>query len=127
MRTYSELITLETFEERLSYLSLKDVPHESPRHMSESFYKSKAWLVTREDIIKRDFASDIGILGIDIFGPIYVHHINPLTETDILEQSYKCYDPENLICVSMRTHNIIHYGDKEEPYVERKPGDTKLW
>ena len=40
-------------------------------------------------------------------------------------------DPENLICVSRRTHEAIHYGDAklllENRLVERKPGDTILW
>ena len=128
-RTYSELMMLPSFVERLDYLGLWDTPHVSPRHMSEVFYKHKTWLEVREDIIIRDLGCDLGIEGLDIDGPIYVHHVNPLTEDDIAEWSYKLFDPENLIACSMTTHNTIHYGKKEKltPLPERSPGDTILW
>lgn len=129
MRTYSELLTIPSFVERLEYLGLWDTPHVSPRHMSEAFYKHKSWRKTREDIIVRDLGCDLGVFGLDIIGPIYVHHIDPITEEDILSWSFKLFDPENLIACSMDTHNIIHYGKKEavQPLVERRPGDTTLW
>lgn len=95
--------------------------------MSQSFYKSKRWLATRDELIKRDLAFDLGCFGIYIDGPIYMHHINPITEEDIANLADCLFDPENLIATSMGTHNLIHYGPKEEPYVERKPNDTKLW
>lgn len=127
MLSYSELIKIDTFDKRLEYLRLWDVPHVSPRNLSLSFYKHKQWLHTREIVIKRDYASDLGMLDISIYGPIYVHHINPLTEQDILEWSDRLFNLDNLICCSLDTHNAIHYKKELDRYVERTPGDTILW
>lgn len=125
---YSELIKFESFDERLDYLKLWGVPHTSPRHMSQSFFKSKPWLQTRDAIIKRDLGCDLGIFGIYVYGAIYVHHINPITEDDIVNYRDCLFNPENLISVSLNTHNTIHYKTvTEDQYVERKPNDTKLW
>lgn len=43
---------------------------------------------------------------------IIVHHINPITEDDVFNDSPLIWDPENLICVSFDTHQAIHYGDE---------------
>lgn len=128
-KRYSEVIKLATFEERLEYLRLTGVSVESPRHISQVFYKSRIWKAVREDIAKRDLGCDLGVFRIYIYGPIYVHHINPITQKDIDNNVFsKLYDPENLICTSLETHNIIHYRKEiETPYVDRSPGDTKLW
>jgi len=128
MRSYSELILLPTHAERLEYLKLLDNNVTSPRHMSASFYKSKTWKHIRQMVIDRDLGFDLGIFGVYIHGPMLVHHINPIDESDIIYQTKKLLDPENLITVSGNTHNLIHYNKKEkEQWVERKPGDTKLW
>jgi len=128
MRTYSELITFSNFKDRLEYLKLLDNNVTSPRHMSSSFYKSKTWRTIRKSIIDRDLGFDLGVFGVYIEGPMYVHHINPIDEYDILNQTRKLLDPENLITVSGNTHNLIHYNKQEkEQWVERTPGDTKLW
>lgn len=128
LRTYSELMKLATYEERLDYLRLWGAPHTSPRAVSLAFYKSQEWLSTRESIIIRDCGFDLGIFGRYIYSPIYVHHINPIDESDISKWSDKLFDPENLITSSHDTHNTIHYRkDKITPYVERSPNDTKLW
>lgn len=127
MKRYSDVAQLSTFEERLDYLKLWDTPHVSPRTISEKFYKSTRWLHTRDNIIRRDLGCDLGILGVYIYGSIYVHHMNPITEEDITQDSDKLYDPENLISTSLDTHNAIHYKKDVMPYVERRPGDTKLW
>lgn len=128
MRSYSELILLPTFSERLEYLKLLDNNVTSPRHMSASFYQSKTWKILRKQIIKRDLGFDLGIFGVYIEGPMLVHHINPIDESDIVYQTNKLLDPENLITVSGNTHNLIHYNTKvKEQWVERTPGDTKLW
>lgn len=128
-KRYSEVIKLATFAERLEYLLLTGVSVESPRDISEAFYKSSMWKAVREDIAKRDLGCDLGVFGIYIYGSIYVHHINPITQKDIENNVFrKLYDPENLICTSLDTHNIIHYRKEiETPYVDRSPGDTKLW
>jgi 5-methylcytosine-specific restriction endonuclease McrA len=128
MKSYSELITLESFSERLEYLKLLDNNATSPRHMSAQFYKSDVWKVVRKEIIDRDIGFDLGVFGVYIEGPMLVHHINPINESDIIYQTKKLLDPENLITVSGNSHNIIHYNKIEkEQWVERKPGDTKLW
>lgn len=128
MRTYSELITIPSFSERLEYLKLLDNNALSPRHMSGEFYNSKTWKIVRKEIIKRDLGFDIGVFGVYIDGPMLVHHINPIDESDIIYQTSRLLDPENLITVSTNTHNLIHYNKKvKEKWVERTPGDTKLW
>lgn len=97
------------------------------------FYKSKVWLELRERIIKRDLACDLGVpnLFIDVDKPgesIIVHHINPISVEDFENGSDLLLDPNNLITVSASTHNTIHYSTVEhEEYIERAPGDTKLW
>lgn len=127
-RTYSELIALESFSERLEYLKLNDNNQLSPRHMSLPFYKSKAWTTVRDIIIQRDMGFDLGVFGVYIEGAMYVHHINPITEYDIIHMTHRVLDPENLITTSGETHNKIHYSKKEKDvWVERKPGDTILW
>lgn len=127
-RSYSELILIPTFMERLEYLKLLDNNVESPRHMSGSFFKSGIWLTTRQRIIDRDLGFDLGVFGVYIDGPMYVHHINPINELDIRYRTPRLLDPDNLITVSMDTHNSIHYKKVEkERWVERRPGDTKLW
>jgi hypothetical protein len=128
MRSYSELILLPTFTERLEYLKLLDNNVTSPRHMSAGFYQSRTWKHIRQFIIDRDLGFDLGMFGVYIEGPMLVHHINPINESDIIYQTKKLLDPENLITVAGITHNLIHYNKKEkEQWVERKPGDTKLW
>lgn len=128
MRTYSELILLPTFTERLEYLKLLDNNVTSPRHMSAQFYRSDIWKVTRQQIIDRDLGFDLGVFGVYIEGPMLVHHISPIDEYDIIHYTEKLLDPENLITTSYNTHNLIHYNKKEkEQWVERRPGDTKLW
>lgn len=129
MRSYSELVKLESYYERLEYLKLLDNNVDSPRHMSYDFFKSQIWLDTRKKIIERDGGFDLGVFGVYIEGPMLVHHINPITEYDIIHMTKKLLDPENLItCSRNKTHNSIHYKTAvNEPWVERAPGDTKLW
>jgi 5-methylcytosine-specific restriction endonuclease McrA len=96
--------------------------------MSAAFYKSDLWRAVRKQIIDRDLGFDLGVFGVYIDGPMLVHHINPIDESDIVYQTKKLLDPENLITVAGNTHNLIHYNKVEkEKWVERTPGDTKLW
>jgi len=56
--------------------------------------------------------------------------MNPIKVADLKEFNPDVLNPEYLICVSPRTHNAIHFGDEKQlprPFVERRPGDTKLW
>lgn len=135
MRTYTELISLTTFEERFNYLKLDGQVGEDTfgfdRYMNQNFYRSVEWKRLRDSIIVRDMGCDLGIPGEDIYGKILIHHMNPITSNDILHQTELLLDPEYLICVSHRTHNAIHYGNeqliKKPGYVERKPNDTCPW
>jgi len=128
MRSYSELILLPSFSERLEYLKLLDNNALSPRHMSERFYKTSTWRTIRQQVIDRDLGFDLGVFGVYIDDTIIVHHINPIEESDIVYQTKKLYDMENLITTSLNTHNLIHYNTQEkEQWIERTPGDTRPW
>lgn len=133
-RTYSELRQLATFEERFSYLALHGKVGEATfgfdRYLNQQFYTSKQWRDIRHEIIVRDRGCDLGIDGYEIHSGLYIHHLNPMTVEDIELGNPCILDPNNLITVSHRTHNAIHYGDVRLlplPPVERKVGDTKLW
>lgn len=134
IRTYSELRTLNTFEERFRYLKLAGAvgvaTFGSERYLNQNFYRSVQWRQLRDKIIVRDGAMDMGLDGHNISGIIIVHHMNPITLDDIYEGNDRLLDPENLICVSELTHKAIHYSDEELlpiDYVPRKPNDTCPW
>lgn len=134
IRTYSELITLQTFEERYQYLRLSgQVGKETfgfDRWLNQRFYKDPKWRSVRDDVIIRDNGCDLGIEGRDIRSFIVVHHMNPITQEDILERRSILFDPENLICVTDRTHKAIHYGNEElldKGPVIRTKNDTCPW
>lgn len=100
------------------------------RHFNQSFYQSKQWQSARSKVILRDKGCDLGMEDREIGKGLVIHHMNPITLDDILEDREWIYDPEYLICVSARTHKAIHYGDESLlilPPLERTPGDTKLW
>lgn len=128
--SYSELIQLDSYLERLNYLrTFGDNPSNQDRFLMNKFYKSNQWLFVRERVIKRDLGCDLGITNLFIEeGPILVHHINPISIEDVANGSSFLFDLNNLITCSLATHNRIHY-DKNSvtEWVERKPGDTKLW
>lgn len=129
--SYKKLLTIDSFGDRLNYLSLFKRGYRSPRHMSNPFYKSRIWRDLREEIIARDLGYDLGVPGIQIPNKqdIIVHHMIPLEEDDILEwREDILLNPDLLITTSRNTHNIIHYGDRSQSIlIERQPGDTKLW
>lgn len=129
--SYKKLLTIDSFGDRLNYLSLYKRGYRSPRHMSNPFYKSRIWRDLREEIIARDLGYDLGVPGIQIPNKqdIIVHHMIPLEEDDILEwREDIILNPDLLITTSRNTHNIIHYGDRSQSIlIDRQPGDTKLW
>lgn len=134
IRTYSELIKLNTFEERYKYLALGgrvgDMTFGYDRWINQKFYTSTQWRRLRSYIIVRDNNCDLGVEGFDIPERLYIHHLNPMTVDDIREGDESILDPEFLITTTLLTHNAIHYGDTRvavRSVVERKPGDTKLW
>ena len=134
IRTYSELIRFPTFLERYNYLRIGGQvgtnTFGSERYLNQIFYRSEKWKSARDKAIIRDNACDLGIDGRDIRTRIIVHHIVPITLVDVECDSYRLYDPDNLICLTPETHQAIHYGDEHlliPDLVERKPGDTCPW
>jgi len=135
MRTYTELITLPTFEERFNYLKLDNKVAEqtfgAERYLNQKFYRSPEWRRLRDQIIVRDLGCDMGLPGYEIHGKIIIHHMNPITMEDIYHASNALMNPEFLVCVKHATHNAIHYGDdtilRTNVVTERKPNDTCPW
>lgn len=145
MKSYTELCTLPTYEERLEYLQLHgEVGRDTfgfDRWLNQDFYQSREWRQFRDRIIARDMGCDLGCKdhpitdwvlrdGKPIRPRISIHHINPITKDDVLQHSEKLLDPENAICVSAATHKAIHYGTGQNKNMldgERKPGDTCPW
>ena len=137
IRTYSDLMQLGTYEERLEYLRLRGVVGSDTfgfdRYLNQKFYRSPEWKRVRDEVIVRDNGCDLGLPGYEIGDRIFVHHMNPIDISDIQESTDFLLNPEYLICVSKETHDAIHYGaDMSEYYerkrlVERSVGDTKLW
>ena len=134
IKTYSELIALQTYEERFDYLQLNGVVGKETfgydRYLHQILYRTAEWKRFRRDMILRDNGCDLGCEGYEIFGNILVHHINPITVEDVVNRNPCIFDPNNVICTSLNTHNAIHYGDETnlitEPVV-RKPNDTCPW
>ena len=134
IRTYSELITLQTFKERFEYLRLDGIVGKDTfgfdRYMNQIFYKSKEWQSLRNQIIIRDNGCDLGLEGYEIQGKILIHHMNPITPEDIIKRSDYLLNPDFLISTMFSTHNAIHYGDESliarEP-IERSKNDTCPW
>lgn len=135
-RSYSELMRLETAEERFEYLRLSGKIGESTfgfdRYLNQALYTSYEWKKFRRGIILRDNGCDMALpdRGIPKGAILVLHHINPLTEEDLKERSPALFDPENVICVSDRTHRAIHYGDISlitVAPIERRPNDTCPW
>lgn len=134
MKTYSELIKLESYYDRLDYLALNgNVGKQTfgeERYLNQTLYKSKQWRDLRNRIIVRDNGCDLGVPGIPIEGRIIIHHMNPISIEDIIDCSDYVWLSEYLICVSEDTHNKIHYGHKTKnsfELIERKPNDTCPW
>lgn len=134
IKTYSELITIPTFEERFEYLQLKGSVGKDTfgydRHLNQVLYRSPEWKRLRNQIIIRDCGCDLACEGYDIHSKVLIHHLNPITVEDVLARSRKVFDPDNLVCVSHNTHNAIHYGDLDllvtGPIIRTK-NDTCPW
>lgn len=133
-KLYSDLRKITTFEARFRYLSLGGAVGRSTfgfdRYLNQNFYRSREWKQLRYLVIDRDGGCDLGIPGHEIHEKILIHHMNPITPSDIKHGSSDLLDPDNLITTTHNTHNAIHYGDESllpKPVVERLPGDTRLW
>lgn len=136
IKRYSELIRLPTAEERFNYLKISSNVGEPTfgfsRYLNQAFYTSKEWRRFRNDMILRDNGCDMALEDREIppGAKLILHHIVPLTLEDVEEASDALFDPENVVCVSDRTHEAIHYGDISllvlDPIV-RRPNDTCPW
>lgn len=135
IKSYSELMKLDNFIDRYRYLKLSgsvgDDTFGFDRYINQQFYKSKEWKQIRDYVIIRDNGCDLSVDEHDINSRIIIHHMNPITKTDILERSEFLLNPEYLISTSKRTHDAIHYGDEQMLYVngliERSVNDTCPW
>lgn len=134
IRTYSELITIPTFEERYRYLRLDGRVGEDTfgfdRWINQTFYKSKEWLAVRDYVITRDMGCNLAMADREIYGRILVHHMNPIRVEDIVRRSDYLLNPEYLICTDKITHDAIHYGDERSLIImpqERTRNDTCPW
>lgn len=132
--TYSELVSLPTFEERFAYLKLNGKvginTFGSDRYTNQDFYRSAEWKRLRNHIFVRDLGCNLACKDYPIVGGFIVHHMNPLTIDDLEHSTEFLFNPEYLITVDLDTHNAIHYGvDRKEPspFVERRPNDTCPW
>lgn len=138
MRSYSGLILLPTFEERLEYLALNGVVGDETfgydRYLNQMLYHNREfWMSIRDQVIIRDNGCDLACADREIPKgcKIIVHHIEPITVEDIYERSQKVYGLDNLVSTTLSTHNAIHYSNLKSKMpsamVERKPNDQTPW
>lgn len=135
IKSYSELIEFDTLLDRYRYLKLDGelgaATFGFDRYLNQQFYKLKEWKIVRAKVIVRDLGCDLGIEGLEIVGPVIIHHMNPISIDDVKNKNPILLDPEYLISTQLNTHNAIHYGDESllilEKPIERSPNDTKLW
>lgn len=132
IRTYDELISLKTFDERFEYLKLNgkisELTFGFDRYLNQVFYKSPEWKKTRSDIITRDLGCDLGLDGYEIYRHIIIHHMNPITRDDLINNTDYLLNPKYLITTCINTHNAIHYGDRSPNIItERSMHDTCPW
>ena len=88
------------------------------------------WKRIRDQVILRDNACDLGMVDREINSRIIIHHMNPLTKYDVINQTEFLLNPDYMICVTKRTHDAIHYGDEAilfGEFIERSKNDTCPW
>ena len=134
IRTYSELITIPTFEERYNYSKLNGIVGKETfgydRYLNQLLYRSSDWRSFRDRIIIRDNGCDLACEGFELQSRIIIHHIDPITVEDILNKHPKVFDPENVVSTSHNTHIAIHYGAKNLISIgpiNRYKNDTCPW
>lgn len=137
IKTYNELILLNSFAERFDYLKrasrIGDITFGKYRYLVEAFYHSYEWKRFRKSIILRDNACDLGIAGLEItdLRNIFIHHIESITLEDLINKNLEILlNPDNAISCSFHTHNAIHYGstiNNDNILIERHEFDTCPW
>lgn len=133
-KTYSELITIPTLEERFEYLNQGNAVGAETfgydRYLNQRFYRTPEWKRVRRNVIARDEGCDMAHPDYPIGGRIIVHHLNAITPEMIINRDPALFDMDNLVCVSHETHEAITYGSREmlpEDPIEREPNDTCPW
>ena len=133
-KCYTELSKLTTFNERFNYLKLDGIVGEETfgydRILNQLLYKSKKWRKVRDEVLIRDNGGDLGLEDYPINGRAIIHHMNPITVEDVLNDKPEIFDPEYLITVSNSTHNAIHFSNEnnlQKDLIERTQNDTCLW
>lgn len=133
-KCYTELSKLTTFNERFNYLKLDGIVGEETfgydRILNQLLYKSKKWRKVRDEVLIRDNGGDLGLENYPINGRAIIHHMNPITVKDVLNDKPEIFDPEYLITVSNSTHNAIHFSNEnnlQKDPIERTQNDTCLW
>ena len=133
-KCYTELSKLTTFNERFNYLKLDGIVGEETfgydRILNQLLYKSKKWRKVRDKVLIRDNGGDLGLEDYPINGRAIIHHMNPITVEDVLNDKPEIFDPEYLITVSNSTHNAIHFSNEnnlQKDLIERTQNDTCLW
>jgi hypothetical protein len=134
IRTYTELISIPTFEERFEYCKISarvgDQTFGGHRYLNQLLYKMPEWKSVRREVMIRDNGYDLAHEDYPIDGSIYIHHLNPITIDDIQNRKGWVFNPEYLISVSFKTHNAIHYGDESllsKAPIVRTRNDTCPW
>lgn len=137
IKTYSELLRFRSFEDRFKYLMLHgSVGIETfgcSRFINQDFYRGRLWRDFRHHIIVRDNGFDLACRDHPLADDeiIVIHHINPLTLEQLMDDFDRAIDEENVISTSTQTHQAIHYGNVDylqaTTFVERKPFDTSPW
>lgn len=135
IKTYFELEKLKTFKERFGYLQLNGQVGKDTfgfdRIFNQRFYRSREWRACRDFVIMRDNGCDLGIDGYEISSQnVIIHHMNPISLEDIEKRTDILLNPEYLITTTHKTHNAIHYGDKDllaTGPIERSKNDTCPW
>src|SRR5215471_17073447 len=88
IKTYSELVKRNDFTARYRYLriggELGRATFGYDRPLNQDFYHSYAWKSVRDFVIVRDQGCDLGVVGYGIHDKILVHHMNPISLSEIL-------------------------------------------
>lgn len=136
IRTYSELMSFQSFEDRFNYLRIKEGAERYAfgfdRYLNQDFYRSREWSDIRNYILRRD-EWDLGVDGYGLGRHPIIHHMNPITKDDIVNRTDILLNPEYLILCSKETHEAIHKGGNSPRDLEmmhfavRTPNDTTPW
>lgn len=135
MKTYTELLSIPDYIGRVEYLETHSCIGEETfgwsRYLNQALYHSDEWRKLRRNIIIRDEGCDLALPGYDLEdGDIIIHHLNPITPEQIEARDPMIFSRNNVVCVSSRTHRLIHYGgirDTIFPVLKRTPNDTCPW